>query len=82
MPRPSLVTSSGPSPVRGFIAAMRVSLPALSAAPEGNRRIHVSVMFYYPASELKKVTARIRSVDQCRETRVVDGPDVTPHWVG
>ena len=25
MPRPSLVTSSGPSPVRGFIAAMRTS---------------------------------------------------------
>src|SRR5437879_13475895 len=25
MPRPSLVTSSGPSPVRGFIAAMRES---------------------------------------------------------
>ena len=27
MPRPSLVTSSGPSPVLGFIAAMSVSLP-------------------------------------------------------
>ncbi len=25
MPRPSLVTSSGPSPVRGFMAAMRAS---------------------------------------------------------
>src|SRR6185312_12400551 len=28
MPRPSLTTSSGPSPVRGFIAAMRIPLPA------------------------------------------------------
>src|SRR3954452_19598390 len=27
MPRPSLVTSSGPSPVRGFMAAMRTPLP-------------------------------------------------------
>src|SRR5215510_3522148 len=27
MPRPSLVTSSGPSPVRGFMAAMLVPLP-------------------------------------------------------
>jgi hypothetical protein len=26
MPRPSLVTSSGPSPVRGFIAAIRAPL--------------------------------------------------------
>jgi hypothetical protein len=30
MPRPSLVTSSGPSPVRGFIAAIR---PSPSSAP-------------------------------------------------
>ena len=31
MPRPSLVTSSGPSPVRGFIAAMRTPLPVSPA---------------------------------------------------
>ena len=31
MPRPSLVTSSGPSPVRGFIAAISHPLPADSA---------------------------------------------------
>ncbi|SPL92610.1 unnamed protein product [[Actinomadura] parvosata subsp. kistnae] len=42
------MTSSGPSPVRGFIAAMRASLPALgSRGPRfptsrgGGRRIHV-----------------------------------------
>src|SRR4051794_11028319 len=31
MPRPSFVTSSGPSPVRGFIAAMRTPLPVIDA---------------------------------------------------
>src|SRR6266545_3020073 len=34
MPRPSLVTSSGPSPVRGFIAAILHPLPA--AGPQGS----------------------------------------------
>jgi hypothetical protein len=32
MPRPSLVTSSGPSPVRGFMAAMLVPLPETSSS--------------------------------------------------
>src|SRR5690606_20510676 len=61
MPRPSLVTSSGPSPVRGFIAAMRASLPALgSRGPRfptspttRNAVVGVftsSVMSYSPAS--------------------------------
>jgi hypothetical protein len=37
MPRPSLVTSSGPSPVRGFIAAILHPLPHAPAWPLRNR---------------------------------------------
>jgi hypothetical protein len=40
IPRPSLVTSSGPSPVLGFMAAMRHPLPRRQAAAlhQGGRR--------------------------------------------
>src|SRR6266702_1184244 len=63
MPRPSLVTSSGPSPVRGFIAAILHPLPA--AGPQGTSpeaygtgarylagpasHIHVYQYLYYPS---------------------------------
>src|SRR5215470_15712943 len=60
MPRPSLVTSSGPSPVRGFIAAIRHPLPAWGAAgtSRGPRHLrflagpashnHVDQYLHYP----------------------------------
>jgi len=61
MPRPSLVTSSGPSPVRGFIAAIRHPLSCLGAAgtsrglrhplrfPAGPAsHNHVDQYLYYP----------------------------------
>src|ERR1700689_1101971 len=61
MPRPSLVTSSGPSPVRGFIAAIRHPLSCLGGRsnPQGLRRLlrclagpashnHVDQYLYYP----------------------------------
>ena len=58
MPRPSLVTSSGPSPVRGFIAAMLHPLPqhkphanragqaSPATTPDSNNRVDPSP--YYP----------------------------------
>src|SRR6266702_5271090 len=63
MPRPSLVTSSGPSPVRGFIAAILHPLPAAGpqepqlrpAAPEPRylagpaSHNHVYQHLYYPS---------------------------------
>src|SRR6202522_2530148 len=63
MPRPSLVTSSGPSPVRGFIAAILLPFPALrphrtAQPPDLVRRtvpggapashIHLDQSLYYP----------------------------------
>ena len=62
MPRPSLVTSSGPSPVRGFIAAIRHPLSCLGAAGTSRRPYgacsrclagpashnHVDQYLYYP----------------------------------
>jgi len=62
MPRPSLVTSSGPSPVRGFIAAILLPFRALgphrtaivckshAAVPGGTpaSHIHVDQSLYYP----------------------------------
>ena len=60
MPRPSLVTSSGPSPVRGFIAAMRAPLPSsiqsgpVVAARPRRSRIH------YPLSRVMRATGRAR----------------------
>ena len=46
MPRPSLVTSSGPSPVLGFMAAMRHPLPrvALTRAPRGHAAYPVTII--------------------------------------
>src|SRR5438876_8917368 len=38
MPRPSLVTSSGPSPVRGFMAAMLVPLPETTSSSKPTAR--------------------------------------------
>ena len=46
MPRPSLVTSSGPSPVRGFIAAMRTPLPVRIRARAGPRPLHACRTHY------------------------------------
>ena len=49
MPRPSLVTSSGPSPVRGFMAAIRASsMNAKYVRPNRKRERRTE----YPAPEL------------------------------
>src|SRR3954451_22857703 len=69
MPRPSLVTSSGPSPVRGFIAAMRAPLPSVGVERRhraGNRwrrrcgdapsaRIAVCIAPHYSRSRARAV---------------------------
>src|ERR1700712_2661347 len=44
MPRPSLVASSGPSPVRGFIAAIECSLRTFRPASAGPSRPRVSTL--------------------------------------
>jgi hypothetical protein len=55
MPRPSLVTSSGPSPVRGFIAAIYVPLPYSSVllgnpAPSKSRNQTAAAKILRPAA--------------------------------
>src|SRR5258708_35026564 len=50
MPRPSLVTSSGPSPVRGFIAAIRHPLSCLGAAGTSRGLRHLLRFLAGPAS--------------------------------
>src|SRR6476661_1663479 len=77
MPRPSLVTSSGPSPVLGFIAAMGVSLPygvvccwARGSTPVLEFRPCVPDLLHYPVNLL---TGEIRSGVQPRATRWPQG---------
>src|SRR3954464_8649295 len=52
MPRPSLVTSSGPSPVRGFIAAMRTPLPVAERPGRRTRfDVHYSLFSASPPGD-------------------------------
>src|SRR5580698_9995095 len=73
MPRPSLVTSSGPSPVRGFIAAILLPFPALGphrtatagttrrTAPGGTpaSHMHLDQSLYYPVFGRPMVTISV-----------------------
>src|SRR4051812_33137692 len=60
MPRPSLVTSSGPSPVLGFMAAMRHPLPRVTLKPRHRR--HRARTFPGPPTALVVAQACARSV--------------------
>src|SRR5258708_7614680 len=69
MPRPSLVTSSGPSPVRGFIAAIRHPLSCLGAAGTSRGLRHPLRFPAGPASH--------NHVDQCPYYPELRPPDLT-----
>ena len=73
MPRPSLVTSSGPSPVRGFIAAIRAPLPV--AVLERARSERPRTPYARPLSPMSPVT---RTTGAYRGPRRVDAGWQTP----